>query len=157
MERNIKYKNITLGIRGLVTSETGEVLFFRRRKEWKTDAPNKWDFVGRKIEFGEIPDKMIVREALKEARCDVKVTGILPKMLSKQWEFDESVTQQISACYLCKLVGVKPKIDEDDILELKWFKPSDLPKKEECTLESYDFLAEYLSIAPKVPEKKPFR
>jgi hypothetical protein len=33
MERNIKYKNITLGIRGLVTSETGEVLFFRRRKE----------------------------------------------------------------------------------------------------------------------------
>ena len=80
---------------------------------------------GRKINFGEEPEKALIREVKEESGLDVKVIRLLPKILNQLWLNQNPQRQIIILTYECLVVGGELKPKADEILELKFIDPKD--------------------------------
>jgi 8-oxo-dGTP diphosphatase len=118
----------------LVRNEVGEILLAKRDEPELSHAHNRWEFIGGGINFGELPEDAIIREAKEEAGVDIKVIRLLPKILTHVWELDGGDRHQIIMIpYECEIIGgVLSPNKREQIGELKFIHPKDL--------DNYDYL-----------------
>jgi len=103
----------------------GRLLLGRRRIE---PAKGKWDIIGGFLDYGEHPDEGVIREAKEETGLDVRIVGRLGFFLD-EYGADREAT--LNVCYATEVVGGEMKAD-DDIEELKWFDPGEIPEDIAC-------------------------
>ena len=131
-------------VKSIVLNDKGEVLFVRRKREWHAEAHDKWELPGGKIDFGEAPEETAVRETKEESGYASEVIALIPRIFSSKWEYHDRISQQILICYVCKLLGGSSSLNDNGVSEVKWFKLSHVPKKEDCLPCTIEFIDEYL-------------
>ena len=102
-------------VAAMIFDEQGRILLFKhtyRKFEWGIPAGG--------LEYGEQPDKAIVREFFEETGMQIKVERLLLAESSKE-------DHNISLIYLCKIVNGTFK-ESSEISELKYFDVNDLPQ-----------------------------
>lgn len=63
---------------GLVLNDKGEILIAKRVNTADIpDSNDRWDFVGGKIEWGELPEEAVIREVKEESGLDVEIDSLL--------------------------------------------------------------------------------
>lgn len=131
-------------VKGLVVDNQKRILFIRRKREFHKEAHNRWEFPGGKVEFGESPKNTAKREVKEESGYNIKVEYLLPKLLSSKWVSPERESQQILACYVCKLISGKSNLNDHAVSDIRWFDIKEVPKDFECLPGTIDFLKLYL-------------
>ncbi|MEK7617788.1 MAG: NUDIX domain-containing protein [Patescibacteria group bacterium] len=120
----MEQKQITIVV-AVIKNDKGEILIGLRNEPSIPEEHNKWEFVGGKINFGEEPEKALIREVKEESGLDVKVIRLLPKILNQLWLNQNPQRQIIILTYECLVVGGELKPKADEILELKFIDPKD--------------------------------
>lgn len=101
-------------VAAMVFDEQGRILLFKhtyRKFEWGIPAGG--------LEYGEQPDKAIVREFFEETSMQIKVEKLLLAESSKE-------DHNISLIFLCKIVSGMFE-ESNEISEMKYFDVNDLP------------------------------
>ncbi|HET7144077.1 MAG TPA: NUDIX domain-containing protein [Anaerolineales bacterium] len=101
-------------VAAMIFDEQGRVLLFKhtyRKCEWGIPAGG--------LEYGEQPEKAVVREFLEETGMQIKVEKLLLAESSKE-------DHNISLIFLCKIVSGTFK-ESSEISEMKYFDVNDLP------------------------------
>ena len=119
-------KQITIVV-GLITNEKGEVLLAKRNQPNNPQIHGKWEFPGGGIEFGEEPEQALLREIKEETGLEVVTVKLLPKIYTNVWHKGESDEDQvIIISYECTVLAGALGSDDEEIGELKYFKPSEV-------------------------------
>jgi mutator protein MutT len=103
----------------------GRVLLSRRAHD---PAAGKWDLPGGFIEEGEHPRDGVVRELREEAGIalsDVQFLGIW----MDSYEYKRRVVATLNVYYSAGIAKGSPE-PADDVAELRWFAPDDVPTGE---------------------------
>ena len=117
---NIVYLNSKPTASTLIV-DGNKVLLGKRRIEPKK---GKWDVIGGFLEYSEHPEDGAKREAKEETGLDIEIEKLLGIFMD-EYETDKYATLNI--CYVARVVGGE-ETPGDDIEELKWFEPTELPK-----------------------------
>ncbi len=115
------YQNPHSAVAAIITNLAGEILLIKRAKEPKI---NCWDLPGGFVNWGEAPDRAVIREVREE----LGVVFTPQKILSAghDWYlFDGLMTSANTIDYLGTVAGTIKSNDE--IGSLHWFAPADLP------------------------------
>ncbi|KKQ44485.1 MAG: Phosphohydrolase (MutT/nudix family protein) [Candidatus Moranbacteria bacterium GW2011_GWC2_37_8] len=115
-----------LVVLGIVENDNGEILISQRFEEELPEVHLKWDLPGGKNEFGESLEETLVREILEETGLNVQIVNLLPKTISKVWEYADKHQHTIVLCYCCKLIDGKLHLNDKKINDLKWANENDL-------------------------------
>jgi len=102
-------------VAAMIFDEQGRILLFKhtyRKFEWGIPAGG--------LEYGEQPDKAIVREFFEETSMQIEVQKLL---LAESSQEDHN----ISLIYLCKIVSGTFK-ESVEVSEMKYFDVNDLPQ-----------------------------
>ncbi len=113
----------------VIRNDQGDLLLARRIDPDISEAHDTWEFVGGKIEFGEIPEDAVIREAKEETGLEVEIIRLLPKILTNNWTKNTGEQiQTIIACYECKAIGGQLHTNKFDskIAELRYIPISEL-------------------------------
>ena len=89
-----------------------------RRAPHRKDYPNRWDFIGGRIETGETPQATLTRELGEELAISPKNAVFLKKMLDRHLRPDDPPTYWFFK--VTEWVG-KPVIANDEHSALNWF------------------------------------
>ena len=103
-------------VAAMVFDEQGRILLFKhtyRKFEWGIPAGG--------LEYGEQPEKAVVREFFEETGMEIKVERLLLAESSKEDR------RNISLIFLCKIVNGTFK-KSFEISEMKYFDVNDLPQ-----------------------------
>jgi 8-oxo-dGTP diphosphatase len=101
-------------VAAMIFDERGRILLFKhtyRKFEWGIPAGG--------LEYGEQPERAIVREFLEETDIQIKVEKLLLAESSRE-------DHNISLIFLCKIVSGTFK-ESPEISEMKYFDVNDLP------------------------------
>ena len=102
-------------VAAMIFDEQGRILLFRhtyRKFEWGIPAGG--------LEYGEQPEKALVREFFEETGMQIKVEKLLLAESSKE-------DHNISLIYLCEITSGTFK-ESNEISEMKYFEVNKLPK-----------------------------
>lgn len=138
-------KTSKLVVLGIVENEKGEILISQRFEPILPEVHLKWDLPGGKNEFGESLENTIVREIEEETGLKVEVVNLIPKTLSKVWEYRDCEQHTILICFLCKLAGGELQLNDKKINDLKWISNNDVDNFDFMST-SMDFIMEYLKL-----------
>ena len=110
-------RGMTLGVRGLVTDEAGQVLLLRH-----TYMPG-WYMPGGGIEFGETAEEALARELVEEAGVRLTGRARLVSFHSNHARFpgDHVLIYRVETWESC------PATQVGEIEEVAWFSPEALP------------------------------
>jgi mutator protein MutT len=117
----------------VVKNDQNQVLIARRNDETLPTAHNKWELIGGRIEWDEIPEQALLREVKEESGLDVEVVRLLPKIFVNHWtQIDSTEFKVLLISYECKSVGGQLHTIEFDpkIGQLKFIDLPDLDKYE---------------------------
>ena len=108
----------------VVINEMGEVLLQRRSDD------GTWCLPGGSIDPGEEPADAVIREVQEETGLEVipeRIVGVYggPDFRNRYPNGDEVMF--ISITFACKPVGGEARINDDESLEVRFFKPHALP------------------------------
>jgi 8-oxo-dGTP diphosphatase len=121
-------KQITIVV-GLVTTEDGKVLLGKRHQPQTPEIHGKWEFPGGGIDYGESQEEALVRELREETGLEVEIKRLLPKVFSNVWNWTKDAYQVIILAYECKEIGGKLGLHDEEISELRYFKPEEVDYK----------------------------
>ncbi|MGA3070330.1 MAG: NUDIX domain-containing protein [Terracidiphilus sp.] len=100
-----------------------EVLLSMRNAPGIAGLDGKWELPGGKIEFGETPDKAIVREIQEELGIKIVPRRLLPYLHTNLWEYPHVSTHVVLAGYECELAEPEmPTLGP----EARWYNPGDI-------------------------------
>ena len=102
-------------VAALIFNEQGQVLLFKhtyRKFEWGIPAGG--------LEYGEQPDKAILREFFEETGMQIEIERLLLAESSRE-------DRNISIVYLCRIVSGSFQ-ESNEISEMKYFDVNDLPR-----------------------------
>jgi ADP-ribose pyrophosphatase YjhB (NUDIX family) len=105
-----KYKIL---LKGIVQYEDKYLLV----KRWYDDRildPYQWEFIDDKLEFGELPEKGVVRLILENTGLNVQISRIL-----YTWTFMVGDVCNIGISYLC-IAGSNEVTLSEDLHDYKW-------------------------------------
>lgn len=100
-------------VKGIVQFED-KYLIVRRWYDDRVSEPYQWGFVDGAIEFGEAPDKAILRSVAEQTGLSVILDRIL-----YTWSFMTGDIFNIGISYLCQTT-VPVVVLSEDLLESKW-------------------------------------
>ena len=106
-----------LVVAGLIVGE-GQCLITQRRAD--QTLPLQWEFPGGKVEPGEAPVVVFVRELREEIGVEVAVGRIWDVLFHAYPAFD-----LVMLVYACRIVGGEPRPVE--VADLRWLPPAELP------------------------------
>src|SRR5580765_6539778 len=121
----------------IVVDAEGRVLLGRRARE---PEQGKWDVLGGFVHEGEDPEAALRRELQEETGLDVEPERFLGVWLDLYGE-GEGAVSTLNLVWTVRVVGGEMAA-ADDVAELAWFAPAELPPPEEC---AFDCVQEMLS------------
>jgi NAD+ diphosphatase len=127
----VAYANSAPTANALVVDARGRVLLARRRHD-----PDRglWDIPGGFLEEGEHPLEGIRRELREETGFEVEPETFLCATVDRYGDaFD--ATSTVNLTWIARLVGGTEQPD-DDVEELAWFAPNELPPPEELAFRN---------------------
>jgi ADP-ribose pyrophosphatase YjhB (NUDIX family) len=104
---------------GALVVHDGRVLLGRRAVD---PARGAWDIPGGFLEPWELPADAAVREIREETGLEVRASQLLTVVIDTYAERDYT----LNLYYLAEIVGGAPR-PADDLAELRWFGPDELP------------------------------
>lgn len=117
------------GVSAVVFDGEGRVLLGRR-----TDT-GRWSIIGGIPEPGEQPAEAVVREVYEETAVHaVPERLVLVQTLAPVRYPNGDVCQFMDISFRCRAVGGRPRVNDDESLEVAWFEPDALPPLEEFAL-----------------------
>lgn len=110
----------------IITDETGAVLLQRRGGGEKD---NSWSMPGGAMEIGERPQDTIQREVREETGLEVEVGKLVGIYTSPELVMypNGDACQMVTQVFVCTVVGGTLRADNEETLELKYFKAKDRP------------------------------
>jgi ADP-ribose pyrophosphatase YjhB (NUDIX family) len=122
------YANPAPTASALILDDTGRVLLSRRAGD---PGKGMWDIPGGFIEEGEEPLETLRREMEEETGLEIEPTEFLGVWMQPYW--DRTV---LCLTWLARPTGGAERAG-DDLVELRWFAPSELPAPEELAFETF--------------------
>ncbi len=110
----------------LLVDDRGRVLLSLRRHE---PYAGQWDLPGGFLEEGEHPLAALHRELREEAGVEIEPGRFLGIWMDRYGD-EEDAPATINLYWAARITAGEPEPD-DDVLELRWFDPDDLPPAEE--------------------------
>ena len=107
---------------GLVLGDNGRILLARRAQE---PDRGKWDLPGGFLSEGEEPRDGLRRELMEEASLDVEPLEFFDVVVDRYGEDDDS-QWTLNLYWTCRVLRGVPT-PADDVAELRWFAPDELP------------------------------
>lgn len=102
-------------VTGAIIPQNGKILLDQRHSDSRFE-PNKWEFPGGKVDFGEHPEEALKRE-LKEELGTLIETGPLYEVLSHVYDNKGDIRHVVLLFYICKISQGKPeRIDCQDLV-----------------------------------------
>jgi ADP-ribose pyrophosphatase YjhB (NUDIX family) len=109
----------------VLVEDAGRVLLARRAVDPGKDL---WDLPGGFCEPGETPEEGAVRELREETGADIQVTGFLAHLVDTYGPDGDAT---MNCVFRARLVGDAVLTPADDVAELRWFAPDELPEREQ--------------------------
>ncbi|MET8721663.1 NUDIX domain-containing protein [Streptomyces misionensis] len=113
----LAHAKFMVGVTGVVRDDAGRVLLLRHRM-WPPEKP--WGLPTGYANKGEEFPKTIVREVKEETGLDVKVGRLV--------HLKSGYKLRIEVAYEALVVGGSLDLDNFEILEARWFTPTELPE-----------------------------
>lgn len=107
----------------MVVDAEGRALLGRRARPPRADG---WDVLGGFIEPGESPEQALYRELLEEIGVECTVGRYLGGFVDTYGEEGEDGDATLNIAYECRIGEGAPRA-ADDVAELRWFAPDQLP------------------------------
>lgn len=105
-----KYK---IMVKGIVKNEN-KYLMVKRWYDDRIGNPYQWEFVDGKIEFGEAPEKAVIRHIKENLGIEAVINRIL-----YTWSYMVGDTFNIGICYEC--IGIQSEVIlSEDLHEYRW-------------------------------------
>jgi ADP-ribose pyrophosphatase YjhB (NUDIX family) len=114
----------------IVVDGEGRVLMGRRAHE---PEQGKWDVLGGFVHEGEEPEAALRRELKEETGLDVEPEGFLGAWLDV-YGAGEGAVSTLNLVWTARVAGGE-MAPADDVAELAWFAPDELPPPEECAFD----------------------
>jgi ADP-ribose pyrophosphatase YjhB (NUDIX family) len=127
----VAYANSAPTASALVLDEEGRILLARRAHEpWQ----GRWDIPGGFSEEGEHPLEALVRELREETGLTVEPLELFA--IEMDWYGDGADAQAtLNLYWTARAVGGDPR-PADDVTELAWFSPHELPPRQELAFSN---------------------
>jgi mutator protein MutT len=122
---SIYYANSKPTASAVVVDDDGRVLLSKRAFE---PFANSWDLPGGFLEEGEHPLDCLRRELREEAGIDCENERFLGVWMDR-YGTEPSAKATLNLYWSVRIAAGKPQPD-DDVLELRWFAPDEVPVKE---------------------------
>ncbi len=109
---------------GVIIKDNKFLLTYRNGKHEPDWANNHWQFPGGGLEFGESPEKTLLREMKEEVGLDVSIKYLIPKIFTKRihnW-------QGLFICYVCGHMDTQTIILNSEATKYGWFSLSEVKK-----------------------------
>ncbi|HEX3078393.1 MAG TPA: NUDIX domain-containing protein [Lachnospiraceae bacterium] len=113
-----KYRILVKGI----VKNVNNYLIVEKWYDDRIQNPYQWEFVDGKINFGESPDKAVVRLIHENTGLNVQIDRIL-----YTWSFMVGEVCNIGISYLC-LTGMEDVILSEELHDYKWIRKEDFHK-----------------------------
>jgi ADP-ribose pyrophosphatase YjhB (NUDIX family) len=136
----------------LLVDERGRLLLGRRANE---PYQGRWDIPGGFLEEDEHPLDCLRRELREETGLDVESGDFFGVWMDRYGPGeDEPVT--LNLYWTARVVGGGEPEAADDVSELRWFEPDELPGPEELAFRTVaDVLAAFRAYVLDVPAHRP--
>jgi 8-oxo-dGTP diphosphatase len=105
---------------GVLPTRGGRVLLARRGVE---PFRNCWDLIGGFMEHDEDPEAAALREAREETGLELQLLDLLGVYVDAHAAAYDTT---LNVYYVARVVAGQPQ-PADDVVELAWFSPADLP------------------------------
>lgn len=143
-------KKIVFGVMGLPVDEKGKYLLTRRHAPRLKAWHNKWQVAGGALEFGETPEKALLRELREELNVKAKIIHPQPVIKTSIWYGHETEkshdTQIILTTYLVDIGKQKIDVTGDrETNKYGWF-----TLKQVIKLDSLPMTIEIVKEADKI-------
>jgi ADP-ribose pyrophosphatase YjhB (NUDIX family) len=109
----------------LVLDDEGRVLLARRGGD---PGNGLWDLLGGFIEEEEEPLAALGRELAEETRLEIAVEDFLGGFPDR---YGDDGVHTINFYWTARIVGGELELDEEELREVRWFSPDDLPPASE--------------------------
>jgi ADP-ribose pyrophosphatase YjhB (NUDIX family) len=111
--------------------DDGRVLLARRARE--PDA-GKWDLPGGFLDEDEHPLDALKRELQEEAALEIEPLDLFDVVIDRYGDADDA-PWTLNLYWTARVVSGEPQPD-DDVAELRWFGPDELPQPEELAFRN---------------------
>jgi len=92
-----------------------------------------WAVLGGAVEVGESPAEAAVRETREEIGADVRLVRLLDVLGGPDYEVsypNGDRTAYVTAVYEAAIIDGSPAVQDDELSEVAWFTPAQLPELE---------------------------
>ncbi|HEX3020865.1 MAG TPA: NUDIX domain-containing protein [Lachnospiraceae bacterium] len=113
-----KYRILVKGI----VKNVNSYLIVEKWYDDRIQNPYQWEFIDGKINFGESPDKAVVRLIHENTGLNVQIDRIL-----YTWSFMVGEVCNIGISYLC-LTGMEDVLLSEELHDYKWIRKEDFHK-----------------------------
>jgi ADP-ribose pyrophosphatase YjhB (NUDIX family) len=118
------YHNAKPCVAVLLEDERGRVLLGRRAVEPEL---GRWDLPGGFLDAGETPEEAAHRELREETGAEIELMGFLGHVVDR---YGATGDHTLNCIYVGRVIAGEP-MAADDVAELRWFAPEDLPPPDE--------------------------
>jgi 8-oxo-dGTP diphosphatase len=133
----VTYANPVPTACAVCVDERGRILLARRAADVFDGA---WDLPGGFVEEDEHPLDTVRRELREETGLEVEPLDFLGVWMDRYSE-DESGPSTLNLYWRARVVGGEPQA-ADDVSELRWFAPHELPRAEELAFRNVTLVLE---------------
>lgn len=122
MRRHIGHEELLLhGASAVLRNDDGELLLGRRSDD------GTWALVSGMVDPGEQPADALLREILEETGVHAEIER-LAGVASEPYTYPNGdVCRYLNVWFLCRAVGGKARVNDNESLEVAWFRPDALP------------------------------
>jgi ADP-ribose pyrophosphatase YjhB (NUDIX family) len=114
----------------IVVGPNGRVLLGRRAHE---PEQGKWDVLGGFVHEGEQPEDALRRELREETGLDVEPVDYLGAFMDR-YGSGPGAASTLNLLWTARVTGGEMAA-ADDVAELRWFAPDELPPPEQCAFD----------------------
>ena len=130
-----------------VIVKNGQIIITKRNDPYRPKFHKKWEFPGGSMEFGETIEQNLIREVKEETGLKIKPLQQLRPIYIKSQKYVNGNYQVFLVPYLCTVISQSEKINDAEVLDLKWIKLDEFNK--------YTFVGENKNLFRKIlPELK---
>lgn len=126
----VSYGNPVPTATAVCVDDAGRVLLGRRA--WEPDK-GLWDLPGGFVDEGEHPLDALRRELREETGLEVEPQEFLGVWMDR-YGYDSSATSTLNLCWTARVLAGEEQ-PADDVVELRWFEPLELPGPDDLAFE----------------------